>query len=214
MSKNKSNPATSIEHLEQEDLYAPTDFEENDGWNGQSTDESLGNEYNPYDQEGLSFDKDARWELEEDETIKEVMRNISNKVNKKGQRDIYAWFRVSFMKSNALSNLDETIINMYVMETANTFNREALMKMRAWNLKSADFPTLSIWIRETIHIFLRRSYKDGERKHRTSRYGGINDQTEFGEQTKSGFSLGNILPQRKQENKQVSQERYDDSEYM
>lgn len=172
-------------------------------------------DYSPFNQESLSFEKDARWELEEDETLKEIMRNIDNKVNKTGQRDIYAWFKVNFIKSFALSNLDDQIINMYVMDTANTFNREALMKMRKWDLKSSDLPTLSIWVREAIHIFLRRSYKDGERKHRTSRYGGMNDQTDYGEQTKSGFSLGDMFPKKQEKRReQPQQERYDDAEYM
>jgi hypothetical protein len=169
-----------------------------------------------FDQDSLNFDKDARWELEEDESIKEIMRQISNKVNKKGQKDIYCWFRVQFIKSYALSNLDDTIINMYVMDAANTFNREALMKMSDWDLKSYDLPTLSLWIRQTIHIYLRRSYKDGERKHRTSRYGGINDQTEYGEHTKSDFSLGDILPGKKESRKpeRHAQDIHSDTEFI
>lgn len=171
--------------------------------------------YAPYDQETLNYDKDNRWEIEEDEALKELMRNISNKVNKKGQLDIYSWFRLNFMKSNALSNIDENIINMYVMDAANTFNREALLKMANWELKSYDLPTLSLWVRQSLHIFLRRSYKDGERKHRTSRYGGVNDQTEQPSETRSEFSLGSLLPQRKQ--KQPSSNDgsgYTDSELM
>jgi len=155
------------------------------------------------DYDAVPEDRDNRWELDENQILSDLKKELDTRCTPDGVADILGWLRLSLAKTTALSNLSSDEINLFTRRQADAFNFELISKEKKWGISPSDRKTLSEWVTKIIYQHQKRAYKDGERKYRGKAYAHYGE-SEDEPYTKTNSSLRGLL--------QPNSREYDDDD--
>lgn len=167
------------------------------------------------DDDLLPEQRDNRWELEENEIVAELRKDLRPLLSSEGLNNVCVWLRVSLNRHLALSNLEKKEINSICKNLCITLNKMLVQNSRKWGLTTdASRSQVKNIIKELIFVHLNRAYKDGERRYRSATYRGVGNKEE---KQANSSSLGGLFSRKAEKRRTNAGQReidYDDDDII